>query len=297
MKSISQRTSGFSGADLENLMNEAALLAVRKNEEAITLDDIDEATDRVLMGPAKVSRKTSENVKWLTAVHESGHAVIGLKLKDGMEVQKITIIPRGMAGGYTAYTPKEDNISRYTRNEMIAMITSNLGGRAAEELFLDDITTGASNDFKTATNLARSMVTEYGMSDLGPIRYESNSGENVFLGRDYNKVRNYSDQVALEIDQEARKIITECYDNAKKILKGNKDLVMLLANTLMERETITKEQIDELVTTGKLSDKEEIDENFQALKQQAKELHIKGYTKMNKEELEEAVSNANSEEE
>ena len=297
LKSISQRTSGFSGADLENLMNEAALLAVRKNEEAITLDDIDEATDRVLMGPAKVSRKTSENVKWLTAVHESGHAVIGLKLKDGMEVQKITIIPRGMAGGYTAYTPKEDNISRYTRNEMIAMITSNLGGRAAEELFLDDITTGASNDFKTATNLARSMVTEYGMSDLGPIRYESNSGENVFLGRDYNKVRNYSDQVALEIDQEARKIITECYDNAKKILKGNKDLVMLLANTLMERETITKEQIDELVTTGKLSDKEEIDENFQALKQQAKELHIKGYTKMNKEELEEAISNANSEEE
>ena len=297
LKSISQRTSGFSGADLENLMNEAALLAVRKNEEAITLDDIDEATDRVLMGPAKVSRKTSENVKWLTAVHESGHAVIGLKLKDGMEVQKITIIPRGMAGGYTAYTPKEDNISRYTRNEMIAMITSNLGGRAAEELFLDDITTGASNDFKTATNLARSMVTEYGMSDLGPIRYESNSGENVFLGRDYNKVRNYSDQVALEIDQEARKIITECYDNAKKILKGNKDLVMLLANTLMERETITKEQIDELVTTGKLSDKEETDEDFQALKQQAKELHIKGYTKMNKEELEEAISNANSEEE
>ena len=297
LKSISQRTSGFSGADLENLMNEAALLAVRKNEEAITLDDIDEATDRVLMGPAKVSRKTSENVKWLTAVHESGHAVIGLKLKDGMEVQKITIIPRGMAGGYTAYTPKEDNISRYTRNEMIAMITSNLGGRAAEELFLDDITTGASNDFKTATNLARSMVTEYGMSDLGPIRYESNSGENVFLGRDYNKVRNYSDQVALEIDQEARKIITECYDNAKKILKGNKDLVMLLANTLMERETITKEQIDELVTTGKLSDKGETDEDFQALKQQAKELHIKGYTKMNKEELEEAISNANSEEE
>ena len=297
LKSISQRTSGFSGADLENLMNEAALLAVRKNEEAITLDDIDEATDRVLMGPAKVSRKTSENVKWLTAVHESGHAVIGLKLKDGMEVQKITIIPRGMAGGYTAYTPKEDNISRYTRNEMIAMITSNLGGRAAEELFLDDITTGASNDFKTATNLARSMVTEYGMSDLGPIRYESNSGENVFLGRDYNKVRNYSDQVALEIDQEARKIITECYDNAKKILKGNKDLVMLLANTLMERETITKEQIDELVTTGKLSDSTEDDEELKELRAQAKELHIKGYTKMNKEELEEAISNANSEEE
>ena len=159
LKSISSRTSGFSGADLENLMNESALLAVRKNESAITLEDIDEATDRVLMGPAKTSRKVSEEIKWLTAVHESGHAVIGLKLKDAMEVQKITIVPRGMAGGYTSYTPKEDNITRYTKNEMIAMITSCLGGRAAEELFLGDVTTGASDDFKRSTNLARSMVT------------------------------------------------------------------------------------------------------------------------------------------
>ena len=229
LKSISRRTSGFSGADLENLLNEAALLAVRKNQE---------------------------NIKWLTAVHESGHAVIGLKLKDAMEVQKITIIPRGMAGGYTAYTPKEDNISRYTKREMIAMITSTLAGRASEELFLDDITTGASDDFKRATELARSMVTEYGMSDLGPMRYESSS-ENVFLGRDYNKTKNYSDQVALEIDQESRKIINECYENAKKILKENKKLVMQLANTLIERETITKEEIDKVVKYGKLTDDEE----------------------------------------
>ena len=256
LKSISRRTSGFSGADLENLLNEAALLAVRKNQENITLKDIDEATDRVLMGPAKVSRKVSDNVKWLTAVHESGHAVIGLKLKDAMEVQKITIIPRGMAGGYTAYTPKEDNITRYTKREMIAMITSTLAGRASEELFLDDITTGASDDFKRATELARSMVTEYGMSDLGPMRYESSS-ENVFLGRDYNKTKNYSDQVALEIDQASRKIINECYENAKKILKENKKLVMQLANTLIERETITKEEIDQVVKNGKLTDKSE----------------------------------------
>ena len=260
LKSISRRTSGFSGADLENLLNEAALLAVRKNQDNITIKDIDEATDRVLMGPAKVSRKVSDNVKWLTAVHESGHAVIGLKLKDAMEVQKITIIPRGMAGGYTAYTPKEDNITRYTRREMIAMITSTLAGRASEELFLDDITTGASDDFKRATELARSMVTEYGMSDLGPMRYESSS-ENVFLGRDYNKTKNYSDQVALEIDQASRKIINECYENAKKILKENKKLVMQLANTLIEKETITKEEIDQVVKNGKLVDNKEEKEN------------------------------------
>ena len=292
LKSISQRTSGFSGADLENLMNEAALLAVRKNEDAITLKDIDEATDRVLMGPAKTSRKVSDDIKWLTAVHESGHAVLGLKLKDAMEVQKITIVPRGMAGGYTAYTPKEDNITRYTKNEMIAMITSSLGGRAAEELFLGDVTTGASDDFKRSTNLARSMVTEYGMSDLGPIRYEQNTSENVFLGRDYNKTKNYSDQVALEIDKEVQKIITKCYDNAKKILEENKDLVMLLSHTLIEKETITKEQIDELVRTGKIEDEEfdiSDEPTLTKLREEAKSLKIKGYSKMSKEELEEKI--------
>jgi len=295
LKSISQRTSGFSGADLENLMNEAALLAVRKDEDAITLQDIDEATDRVLMGPAKKSRKVSDEIKWLTAVHESGHAVLGLKLKDAMEVQKITIVPRGMAGGYTAYTPKEDNITRYTKNEMIAIITSTLGGRAAEELFLDDITTGASDDFRRSTEMARSMVTEYGMSDLGPIRYENTSGENVFLGRDYNKTKNYSDQIALEIDQEARKIIMECYENAKKILKENKDLVMLLSNTLIERETITKEQIDQLVRTGEITEEEfEISDEptLTKLREEAKSLKIKGYSKMTKEELEDSIEEA-----
>ena len=288
LKSISKRTSGFSGADLENLMNEAALLAVRKNENKITLKDIDEATDRVLMGPAKKSRKVSDEIKWLTAVHESGHAVIGLKLKDAMEVQKITIIPRGMAGGYTAYTPKEDNITRYTKKEMIAIITSTLAGRASEELFLDDITTGASDDFKRSTELARSMVTEYGMSDLGPIRYEVSS-ENVFLGRDYNKSKNYSDQVALEIDQEARKIITSCYEKAKKILKENEDLVMLLSHTLMERETITKEEIDTLIKYGHIIDGEELVE-IKKLEKEAEDLKIKDYDKMTKDQLKEAIA-------
>ncbi len=292
LKSISKRTSGFSGADLENLLNEAALLAVRKDQDQITLKDIDEATDRVLMGPAKTSRKVSDDVKWLTAVHESGHAVIGLKLRDAMEVQKITIVPRGMAGGYTAYTPKEDNITRYTKREMIATITSTLAGRAAEELFLDDITTGASDDFKRATELARSMVTEYGMSDLGPIRYESSTSENVFLGRDYNKTKNYSDQVALEIDQESRKIINECYANAKKILKENEDLVMKLSHTLIERETITKEEIDSVVKYGKVLEADELKEmkELEELKEKAKELKIKGYDKMNAEELKDAIA-------
>ena len=175
---------------------------------------------------------------------------------------------------------------------MIAMITSCLGGRAAEELFLGDVTTGASDDFKRSTNLARSMVTEYGMSDLGPIRYEQNQSENVFLGRDYNKTKNYSDQVALEIDKEVQKIITKCYDNAKEILEENKDLVMLLSHTLIEKETITKEQIDELVRTGKIiDDKFEISDEptLSKLREEAKTLKIKGYTKMTKEELESAI--------
>ncbi len=297
LKAISKRTSGFSGADLENLMNEAALLAVRKNENAITLDDIDEATDRVMMGPAKKSRKVSEEVKWLTAVHESGHAVIGLKLRDAMEVQKITIIPRGNAGGYTAYTPKDDNVARYTKREMLASITSSLGGRAAEELFLDDITTGASDDFKHSTRLARSMVTEYGMSDLGPMRYEMEESDNVFLGRDLNKSKNYSDQVALEIDEETRKIVNQCYANAKKILKENKDLVMSIANTLIERETITKEQIDELVRTGKVTtseaeSKKTVEPTLTKLREQAKDLGIKDYQKLDKDELSKLVDEA-----
>ena len=256
LENLSKRTPGFSGADLENLLNESALLAVRRNKKAISMDEIDEATDSVLMGPAKTSRKITDKEKKLVSLHEAGHAVIGLKLEDANEVHKITIIPRGMAGGYTMMLPKEEKIAIATKNELLASITGLLGGRVSEELYFGEISTGASDDFSKATKIARSMVTEYGMSDLGPVQLEHKE-EGVFLGRDYNKTRNFSDAVALEIDEEVRKIVNECYKKATKILKENKDLVMLLSNTLIEKETITKEEIDELVKTGKLSSKEE----------------------------------------
>ena len=270
LENISKRTPGFSGADLENLLNEAALLAVRKNLPSITMAEIDEATDRVLMGPAKVSRTITEKEKRLIAIHESGHAVIGLKLRDADEVHKITIIPRGVAGGYTMMLPKEEKISILTKDELLAQITGLLGGRVSEELYNGEISTGASDDFSRATKIARAMVTEYGMSDLGPVQLEHKS-EGVFLGRDYNKSQNFSDAVALEIDQEVRKIIDECYKKATKILKENKDLVMLLTNTLVEKETITKEEIDELVTTGKLSDNHDKDGNLNDAKVETKD--------------------------
>ena len=191
------------------------------------MGEIDEATDRVLMGPAKVSRTINAEEKRLVSIHESGHAVIGLKLKDADEVHKITIIPRGVAGGYTMMLPKEEKISIATKTQLLAQITGLLGGRVAEELYFGEITTGASDDFKKATKIARAMVTTYGMSDLGPVQLEHPS-ESVFLGRDYNsKSQNFSDTVALEIDNEVRKIMDECYQNATKILKDNKDLVML----------------------------------------------------------------------
>jgi len=292
LKNISLRTPGFSGADLENLLNEAALLAVRKNQDAITMDDIDEATDRVLMGPAKTSHKITEKEKRLVSIHEAGHAVIGIKLEDANEVHKITIIPRGNAGGYTMMLPKEERMSIMSKNELLATITGLLGGRASEELFLGEITTGASDDFKRATNIARSMVTEYGMSDLGPMQYEQKE-EGIFLGRDYNKSKNYSDQVALEIDQAARKIIDECYEKAKGIMKKNKDLVMLLSDALMERETLTKEQIESLVLTGKINEEEETKKDDEPtilkMRELAKSKGIKGYTKMSREELKEAL--------
>ena len=251
LANVSQRTPGFSGADLENLLNEAALLAVRREKEAITMEEIDEATDRVLLGPAKTSRRITEKEKRLVAIHEAGHAVIGLKLQDAQEVHKITIIPRGMAGGYTMMLPKEEKMAIMTKEELISQITGLLGGRASEENFLGEITTGASDDLKKATKIARSMVTKYGMSDLGLVQLEHEQ-EGVFLGRDYNKSKDYSDQVALEVDKEVRKVLDECYKNAKKILAKHETLVLLLADTLMEHETLTREQIKSLVETGKL---------------------------------------------
>ena len=261
LSNLSLRTPGFSGADLENLLNEAALLAVRRNKSGITMDEIDEATDRVLLGPAKTTRKITDKEKKLVSIHEAGHAVIGLKLEDAQEVHKITIIPRGMAGGYTMMLPKEEKIAVLTKDELLAQITGLLGGRVSEEMFLKEISTGASDDLKRATRIARSMVTEYGMSELGPVQYEEKS-EGVFLGRDYTKSKNFSDQVALEIDQQTRKIIETCYDKAKKIIADNKDLIFQLSDALMKYETITKEQIESIVKTGKI--KPEDTENLDA---------------------------------
>ena len=255
LDNLAKRTPGFSGADLENLLNEAALLTVRRDKKAITMSEIDEATDRVLMGPAKVTKKYTDKEKKLVAYHEAGHAVMGLKLDGANEVQKITIIPRGHAGGYTMMTPKEDNFTA-TKKELLESICGLLGGRVAEELTFGEITTGAHDDFKKATNIARRMVTEYGMSKLGPIMYEEPS-ENTFLGRDYTKNKNFSEIVANEIDEEMRSIINDCYDKTKKIIKENKDLLKLIAETLIEEETITKEQIDSLVENGKIVESKE----------------------------------------
>ena len=291
LAALSQRTPGFSGADLENLLNEAALLAVRRNKNEISMDEVDEATDRVLMGPAKTSRKITEKEKRLVAIHESGHAVIGIKLADAQEVHKITIIPRGVAGGYTMMLPKEEKMGIMTKEELECQITGLLGGRASEKLFLNATTTGASDDFKRATRIARSMVTEYGMSDLGPMQLEEKS-EGVFLGRDYNKQKNFSDAIALEIDKAVRKIIEDCYEKATKILKENEDLVKLIADALVENETLTKEQIECLVETGKMCPVEpevSAEPTMVKLREIAKAKKIKNYNKMTREKLEKAI--------
>ncbi|MGI6711048.1 MAG: ATP-dependent zinc metalloprotease FtsH [Bacilli bacterium] len=248
---IAKRTPGFSGADLENLLNEAALLAARENRKEIKIYDIDEAIDRVLMGPAKKSRKYSDEEKRLVSYHESGHAILGIKLKSAAIVQKVTIVPRGMAGGYSMMTPEEERFLQ-TKQGLLDTITGLLGGRIAEELMTSEITTGAHDDFRKATQIARAMVTEYGMSDLGPIQYERQS-QSVFLGRDYMTDKNFSDQVAFEIDHAVRTIIDECYNRGKKVLTENKALLILIADHLMEIETLNKEDIYELVDKGKLS--------------------------------------------
>ncbi len=248
---IAARTPGFSGADLENVLNEAALLTARGNRKVISIKDIDEAIDRVMMGPAKKSKKYTEHERRLVAYHEAGHAVIGIKLENASEVQKITIVPRGQAGGYNLMMPKEETFFR-TKSQMLETITGFLGGRVAEEITFNEVSTGASNDFQNATRIARSMVTEYGMSDLGPMQYETQGGS-VFLGRDYLKEKNFSDQVALEIDREQRKIIEECYAKAKEVISSNLDLLTNIAEYLLKVETLTKPDIEEICKTGKLS--------------------------------------------
>ena len=250
-ENIAQRTPGFSGAELSNVLNEAALLAVRAGHQLITLDDVDEAIDRVIGGPAKKSRKYSEKERRLVAFHEAGHAIIGLTLEDANKVQKVTIIPRGQAGGYNLMTPKEETYFQ-TKSQLKASITGFMGGRVAEEVFFGDVTSGAHNDIEQATRIARLMVTELGMSDLGPIKYASGQ-DAVFLGRDYSSTSNtHSGQIAFEIDQQVRKIIDECYNDCKKIIIEQKDKLELIANALLEYETLNNEQIETLYNTGKM---------------------------------------------
>lgn len=252
LANLAKRTPGFSGADLANVLNEGAILAVRKNESKVTMTDLDEAIDRVMMGPAKKSKKYTEKDKILVAYHEAGHAVIGLKLEDADMVQKVTIIPRGDAGGYNLMTPREEKYF-HRKSEFIAQITGLLGGRTAEEIQFGEISAGAANDIEKLTEIAKNMARVYGMSSLGPIQYADPQG-NVFLGRDYTKGSDYSAGVAAEIDKEVRAIVDECHENCRKILTENKDLLDLIANNLYEHETLTNEEITNLMNYGQLTD-------------------------------------------
>jgi cell division protease FtsH len=257
LKAIASRTPGFSGADLENLLNEAALVAARHNKKAIESEDIDEATDRVIAGPAKKSRVISKKERNIVAYHEAGHTIIGVVLDEADTVHKVTIVPRGQAGGYAVMLPKED---RYfmTKPELLDKITGLLGGRVAEEIVFGEVSTGAHNDFQRATGIARKMVTEYGMSDkLGPLQFGQPQGGQVFLGRDIHNEQNYSDKIAYDIDVEIQTFIKESYERAKQILTENRDKLELVAQTLLEVETLDAAQIKHLVDHGKLPDRSE----------------------------------------
>lgn len=255
MKALAQRTPGFSGADLENLLNEAALVAARRDKKKIDMSDIDEATDRVIAGPAKTNRVISKKERNIVAFHEAGHVVVGLMLDDAEIVHKVTIVPRGQAGGYAVMLPKED---RYfmTKPELLDKIAGLLGGRVSEEIVLGEVSTGAHNDFQRATGIARSMVTEYGMSDkIGPMQFGQTQGGQVFLGRDFNSEQNYSEAIAYEIDSEMQMIIKEQYERTRQILTENRDLLNLIATTLLEVETLDAEQINHLKDHGTLPDR------------------------------------------
>ncbi|MCO7127746.1 ATP-dependent zinc metalloprotease FtsH [Sporolactobacillus shoreicorticis] len=251
LKTVAKLTPGFSGADLENLLNEAALVAARANKKVINMEDIDEAVERVIAGVAKKSRVISKKEQNIVAYHESGHTIIGLALEGADEVHKVTVIPRGQAGGYTVSLPKED---RYfmTKPELLEKICGLLGGRVAEEIIFGEISTGASNDLQRVTGLARRMVTEFGMSDkLGPMQFGNNDSGQVFLGRDIQNEQNYSDAIAFEIDQEVQRIVKTEYERCKKLLLEHRDKLELIAQTLLKVETLEEEQIKSLYETGK----------------------------------------------
>jgi cell division protease FtsH len=257
LRTIAMRTPGFSGADLENLLNEAALFAARAERSTIGMLDIDEAIDRVIAGPAKKSRVISKKERDIVAYHESGHTIIGMVLDDADVVHKVTIVPRGQAGGYAVMLPRED---RYfmTKPELFDKITGLLGGRVAEELIFGEVSTGASNDFERATSIAKKMITEYGMSDkIGPLQFTSGGGNQVFLGRDIQDESNFSDSIAQKIDEEMQNFINYCYDRAKSILTEHRDQLELVAKTLLEVETLDAKQIKSLFDDGVLPEPEE----------------------------------------
>ena len=252
LKAISQRTPGFSGADLENLLNEASLIAAREGKNKIDMRDIEEATDRVIAGPAKKSRVISEKERNIVAHHEAGHTIIGMVLDEAEIVHKVTIVPRGQAGGYAMMLPKQDRFLM-TEPELLDKICGLLGGRVSEDINFGEVSTGASNDFERATQIARSMVTEYGMSKkLGPLQFSSNSGGQVFLGKDMQGEPNYSGQIAYEIDKEVQRIVKEQYERCKQILLEHEEQLKLIAKTLLSEETLVAEQIQSLFYDGVL---------------------------------------------
>ncbi|WEK54295.1 MAG: ATP-dependent zinc metalloprotease FtsH [Candidatus Cohnella colombiensis] len=251
LNTIAKRTTGFTGADLENLLNEAALLAARRNKKDIAMIEVDEAIDRIIVGTEKKSRVISDREKRIVAYHEAGHTIAGFFLEHADTVHKVTIIPRGRAGGYVIMLPKEDRML-VTKQELLDKVTGLLAGRAAEEIFIGEIGTGAYSDFKSATGIVRSMIMEYGMSDkLGTMQFGSSQGQ-VFLGRDIGHEQNYSDAIAYEIDQEMQSITRECYDRAKKLLNEKSAEMHLIAKTLLDEETLDLEQIKYLIENGSL---------------------------------------------
>ena len=257
---LARRTPGFTGADLSNLVNEAALLAARRNKKQIHMAEMEEAIERVLAGPERKSHVMTDEEKRLTAYHEGGHTLVGMLLEHADPVHKVTIIPRGRAGGYMLSLPKEDRSYR-TRSELFDRIKVALGGRVAEEVVLGEISTGASSDIQNATQIIRSMIMQYGMSDtIGPIAYGEENHQ-VFLGRDFNRDRNYSEEIAGEIDREVRRCVEEAYEACRVIITENRDKLDLIANALLERETLNASELEELMTKGVISDKDEKDDD------------------------------------
>ncbi|MBR6268036.1 MAG: ATP-dependent zinc metalloprotease FtsH [Selenomonadaceae bacterium] len=251
---LARRTPGFTGADLSNLVNEAALLSARRDKKQIGMEELEESIERVMAGPERKSHVMSDDEKKLTAYHEGGHTLVGMMLKHADPVHKVTIIPRGRAGGYTLMLPKEDR-AYATRSELMDRLKVAMGGRVAEEIALKEISTGASQDIQQASRIVRSMIMQYGMSDvLGPVAYGEGHEHQVFLGRDFNQQRNYSEEVACEIDKEVRKYMEEAYEACRQIITDNFDKLELIANALIERETLNAKELEELVEKGTLSD-------------------------------------------